>query len=191
MTATPVIAVYDANVLYPAALRDFLIRLARQGLVSARWSSVIHEEWIRNLLINRPDLTREQLERTRRLMDAAVPGAVVEGFERHMADITLPDPDDRHVLAAAIEAEAEAIVTFNTRDFPRRAVARYGIEVRRPDAFVLDLLGRHPEEVYAVARRHRSELRKPPRTVEQYLDHLSQSGLKRSAEYLREAGVDL
>ncbi|HEY0016011.1 MAG TPA: PIN domain-containing protein [Longimicrobium sp.] len=104
MTATPVIAVYDANVLYPAALRDFLIRLARQGLVSARWSSVIHEEWIRNLLINRPDLTREQLERTRRLMDAAVPGAVVEGFERHMTDITLPDPDDRHVLAAAIEA---------------------------------------------------------------------------------------
>ncbi|HEY0016010.1 MAG TPA: hypothetical protein VGC13_06810 [Longimicrobium sp.] len=82
-------------------------------------------------------------------------------------------------------------MTFNTRDFPRRAVARYGIEVRRPDAFVLDLLGRHPEEVYAVARRHRSELRKPPKTVEQYLDHLSQSGLKRSAEYLREAGVDL
>lgn len=188
---TPIIALYDANVLYPASLRDFLIRLARSGLVSARWSDPIHEEWIRNLLINRPDITREQLERTRRLMDAAVPGAVVEGFDRHMAHLTLPDPDDRHVLAAAIEAEAEVIVTFNTRDFPRQVVAAHGLAVHRPDAFVLDLLGRSPEGVYAVARAHRSELRKPPKTVEQYLEQLSRSGLKRTAEYLRKADVDL
>jgi predicted nucleic acid-binding protein len=190
-TAAPIIAVYDANVLYPASLRDFLIRLARSGLVGARWSDRIHEEWIRNLLINRPDLTREQLERTRRLMDAAVPGAVVEGFERHIADLALPDPDDRHVLAAAIEAQAEVIVTFNTKDFPRAVVARHGIEVRRPDAFVLALLAHDPEAVYAVARAHRSELRKPPKTVDQYLELLSRAGLKRTAESLGQAGVEL
>lgn len=189
--AAPIIAVYDANVLYPASLRDFLIRLARSGLVGARWSDQIHDEWIRNLLINRPDLTPEQLERTRRLMDAAVPGALVEGFEKHIAGITLPDPDDRHVLAAAIEAKAEVIVTFNIADFPRRAVAQYGIEVRRPDAFVLHLAGRHPQDLYAVARAHRAALRKPPMTVEQYLDQLGRAGLKRTAEYLRQAEVDL
>lgn len=192
MTPAPAtVAVYDANVLYPAALRDFLIRLARSGLVAARWSDRIHEEWIRNLLINRADLTPEQLERTRRLMDSAVPGALVEGFERHIADIVLPDADDRHVVAAAIEARAEVIVTFNVRDFPRRAVEPYGIAIRRPDAFVLELLARDPEEVHAVARAHRSALRKPPMTQDEYLDHLSRAGLKRSAEQLRQAGVGL
>jgi predicted nucleic acid-binding protein len=163
----PVIAVLDANVLYPAALRDFLIRLARSGLVGARWSDRIHDEWIRNLLAHRPDLTSEQLGRTRRLMDAAVPGAVVEGFERHIDDLVLPDADDRHVLAAAIEAKARVIVTFNEKDFPRRVVAEHGIEVRAPDAFVLDLLARDPEAVYAVARAHRSALRNPPLTVDE------------------------
>lgn len=190
-TAAPLIAVYDANVLYPASLRDFLIRLARSGLVGARWSGRIHDEWIRNLLLDRPDLTAGQLERTRQLMDAAVPGAVVEGFERHIGEIALPDPDDRHVLAAAIEARAHAIVTFNTKDFPRRAVARYGIAVRRPDDFVLELLARDPEAVYAVARGHRSALRKPPVTVDEYLDQLGKAGLKRTTEYLRQAGVEL
>jgi predicted nucleic acid-binding protein len=189
--STPVIAVYDANVLYPAPLRDFLIRLARSGLVGARWSDRIHDEWIRNLLANRPDLVPEQLERTRRLMDAAVPGAVVEGFERHIDDLVLPDPDDRHVLAAAIEANAQIIVTFNEKDFPRRAVAQHGVEVRGPDAFVLDLLARDPEAVYAVARAHRSALRKPPMTADEYLDQLSRIGLKKTVENLRQAGVAL
>jgi predicted nucleic acid-binding protein len=187
----PIIAVYDANVLYPAALRDFLIRLARSGLVGARWSNRIHDEWIRNLLVDRPDLTPDQLERTRRLMDAAVPGAVVEGFERHIPNIVLPDPDDRHVVAAAIEAEAAVIVTFNSKDFPRRVIAQYGIEVSAPDAFVLELLARDPEAVYAVARAHRSQLRKPPMTAAEYLTQLSRAGLKKAAESLEQAGVDL
>lgn len=189
--SAPIIAVYDANVLYPASLRDFLIRIARSGLVGARWSDRIHDEWIRNLLVNRPDLTPEQLARTRRLMDAAVPGAVVEGFERHVADLDLPDPDDRHVLAAAIEAKAHMIVTFNTKDFPPRVVARHGIETRDPDAFVLELLAHDPETLYAVVRAHRSALRKPPMRVDEYLDQLDRSGLKKTVEHLRQAGVAL
>jgi hypothetical protein len=88
-TSAPIIAVYDANVLYPALLRDFLIRLARSGLVGARWSDQIHDEWIRNLLLNRADLTPEQLNRTRRLMDAAVPGAVVEDYEQHIPTLEI------------------------------------------------------------------------------------------------------
>ena len=78
MTARPIV-VYDANVLYPAQLRDLLMRLAVAGLVRAHWSDQIHEEWMENVLANRPDLRREQLERTRALMERALPSARVEG----------------------------------------------------------------------------------------------------------------
>jgi predicted nucleic acid-binding protein len=188
----PLIALYDANVLYPAPIRDLLIRLARGGVVSARWSDEIHDEWIRSLLRNRPDLDPRKLQRTRELMDAAVPGALVQGYERHLDRLHLPDPDDRHVLAAAIAAEADVIVTFNAKDFPRRVVSAHGIDVRRPDEFVLELLaGDEIEAVYTAVRAHRSELQNPPYTTEQYLDSLARAGLRRSAEHLRRSGIDL
>ena len=74
-------AVYDANVLYPAPLRDILMRLALTDMFSARWTDDIHDEWIRNVLESRPDLTREQLERTRGLMNANVRDCVGEGYQ--------------------------------------------------------------------------------------------------------------
>jgi hypothetical protein len=88
-------------VLYPAPLRDFLIRLGLSGRFRARWSAQIHDEWKRNLLLNRDDLTAEQLNRTSALMDRAIPDALVTGHEELIAGLTLPDVDDRHVLAAA------------------------------------------------------------------------------------------
>lgn len=102
MRHSPFTAVYDACVLYPAPLRDFLMWLGLSGRFRARWSQAIHEEWKRNLLINRPDLTRVQVDRTSDLMDRAIPDGLVEGYEALVAGLTLPDPDDRHVLAAAI-----------------------------------------------------------------------------------------
>lgn len=185
MIAAPVVALYDANVLYSAPLRDLLIRVAREGLVSARWTERIHDEWIRNLVRNRPDLDPKKLQRTRELMDAAVPGALVEGYEHRIEQLRLPDPDDRHVLAAAIESRADLIVTFNAKDFPRRILSAYGIDATRPDAFVLELLTRDPEGVYAAARAHRAALQHPPFDVEQYLTTLARAGLRRSAEQLR------
>src|ERR1051326_3804740 len=100
-----VIVVYDSCVLYPAPLRDLLIRLAQTGLYRARWTDTIHEEWIKNLLEARPDLPRAQLERTRQLMNAAVRDCLITDYEERIDSLTLPDPDDRHVLAAAIEAQ--------------------------------------------------------------------------------------
>lgn len=189
--SSPIIALYDANVLYPASLRDLLIRLARTGIVGARWTARVQDEWINNLLQNRPDLTAAQLHRTRELMETAVPGAVVEEYERHIPELGLPDQDDRHVLAAAIEAGAEVIVTFNTRDFPADVVAEFGIQVMDPDSFVLGLLATYPEPVFAAARAQRASLRKPPRNVEEYLTDLSIGGLKRVAEAFRQAAADL
>lgn len=111
-------AVYDACVLYPAPLRDFLMWLGLSGRFRARWSAEIHDEWKRNLLANRPDLNASQLGRTSDLMDNAIPGALVTGHEDLIAGLQLPDPDDRHVLAAAIRCNASVIVTFNEKDFP-------------------------------------------------------------------------
>lgn len=94
--------VYDACVLYPAPLRDLLMRLALTDRFRARWSNTIHDEWIRNLLKQRPEISPATLEKTRQLMNANVRDSLVEGFEHLIPAIQLPDPDDRHVVAAAI-----------------------------------------------------------------------------------------
>jgi hypothetical protein len=98
-------AILDACVLYSASLRDFLLRLAEKGLFHPRWSEEIRNEWIRNLLQNRPDLKREKLERTCRNMDTSFPKSLVCGYEFITPTLTLPDPKDRHVLATAIPAQ--------------------------------------------------------------------------------------
>jgi predicted nucleic acid-binding protein len=114
----PVTAVYDANVLYPAPVRDLFIRLPQAGLVRARWTETIHEEWIRSVPKDNPHLSAERLARTRTPMNEAVRDCLVTGYEDLVASLSLPDPDDRHVLAAAIRAGADVIATCNLADFP-------------------------------------------------------------------------
>lgn len=157
----PVTAVYDANVLYPAPLRDLFIRLAQAGLVRARWTEAIHEEWVRNVLADNPSLSAERLTRTRTLMNEAVRDCLVTGYEDLVESLTLPDPDDRHVLAAAIRANAEVIVTFNLKDFPATALASYNIEAQHPDEFLVSLFDAAPGPVCGAVKRQR--LRNPPR----------------------------
>lgn len=109
------VAVLDTCVLYPAPLRDLLLRLALTDLFRARWTDRIHDEWIRSLLSQRPDLSRERLQRTRGLMDRTVPDWLVTGFEELIEFLDLPDPGDRHILAAAIRSQAGVIVTYTSR----------------------------------------------------------------------------
>ncbi|MDD4890373.1 MAG: PIN domain-containing protein [Phycisphaerae bacterium] len=177
--------VYDACVLYPAPLRDFLMHLALADMFRARWTDRIHEEWIRNLLKNRTDLSREQIERTRDSMNAHALDCLVTGYEPLIAGLTLPDPDDRHVLAAAIRAGADLIVTFNTGDFPAERLDAFGIEAQHPDDFIMHLLDLAPELVCAAAKRQRESLRNPPKTVEEYLDALARQQLLQTVAQLR------
>ena len=100
----PVTAVYDANILYPAPLRDLFIRLAQAGLVAARWTDAIHGEWVRNVLKDNPQLSPERLSRTRSLMNEAVRDCLVTGYEDLIESLSLPDPDDRHGCRAAPRA---------------------------------------------------------------------------------------
>jgi predicted nucleic acid-binding protein len=183
----PPVVVYDACVLYPAPLRDLLMHLAWARLVRARWTEAIHDEWIRNLLADRPDLSRAQLERTRALMERAVPEASVTGYERRIPTLSLPDPDDRHVLAAALEAGAAAIVTFNLVDFPRATLEPHGVEAVHPDAFVAGLFDAGPEGVIAAVRTQRVQLRNPPVRIEELLETLHRQGLVETVARLRAA----
>ncbi|MBU9616719.1 PIN domain-containing protein [Burkholderia multivorans] len=184
MTHSPFTAIYDACVLYPAPLRDFLMRLALSGCFRARWSAHITDEWKRNLLDNRPDLTAEQLDRTSSLMDRAIPDAVVIGYESLIAGLVLPDADDRHVLAAAIRCNASVIVTFNRKDFPEEALLPYGIEAQHPDEFVDNLFDLEPAVVVAAARRQREALKQPPLTADRYLEILRRQGMVQTCQSL-------
>ncbi|MBI1902310.1 MAG: PIN domain-containing protein [Planctomycetia bacterium] len=178
--------VYDACVLYPAPLRDLLMHLAITDLVHAKWTAHIHDEWMRSVLKERPDLTRKQLERTRDLMDAHVRDCLVTGYEDLIPALSLPDPDDRHVLAAAIRAGADVIVTFNLTDFPSEALAKYGIEALHPDVFVRQLLDVAPKLVCLAAKRQRASLKNPPRSVEEFLATLERLEMTQTVARLRD-----
>ncbi|MFC4374140.1 PIN domain-containing protein [Nocardia halotolerans] len=126
---------YDANVLYGNTLRDMMIRLARTGLVQAKWTDVILDEMTSNLAAKRPDIGPAKLYRLRELMIVAVPDCLVSGFEPLIEGLKLPDLDDRHVLAAAVKVGAQVIVTANLRDFPADTLADWNMEAKSPDEF--------------------------------------------------------
>jgi hypothetical protein len=177
--------VYDACVLYPAPLRDLLMHLALSDLYRARWSDMIHDEWMRSVLASRPDLSREQLDRTRQLMNAHVRDCLVQGFEFLIPSIELPDPADRHVVAAAIHSGASLIVTFNLKDFPPDVLGRYRLAAQHPDDFIVDLMELHPAGVLEAAARHRRSLKNPPKTAEEYLEILAAQGLTQTVALMR------
>jgi predicted nucleic acid-binding protein len=161
------------------------MHLALTDLFRAKWTNQIHEEWIRNVLKQRPDLTRAQLERTRKYMDAHSLDCLIEGHETLISKLSLPDPNDRHVLAAAIHASASTIVTYNLKDFPKRSLSQYGIEVEHPDNFVSGLFEAEPERVCHAIQRLRRGLKNPPVSVDKYLITLEQQKLLRTVHKLR------
>jgi hypothetical protein len=181
----PLVAVYDACVLYPNVLRDFLVRLAihgrGQGILRAKWTGRIHREWMRALLRQRPEL-RAALRRTRQLMDQHVRGCRVRGYERWERRLTLPDADDRHVLAAALACVADVIVTFNTADFPAETLRPFGVVAVEPDTFAYQLL--ESGIVTSAAVDHRASLRRPPLSASEYLDALIRNRLAATAAAL-------
>jgi hypothetical protein len=182
----PLVAVYDACVLYSSFLRDFLVRLAihgrGHGWLRVKWTGRIHGEWMRAVLRQRPDVKPAALLRTRRLMDQHVLGCRVQGYQRWERRLTLPDANDRHVLAAALACVADVIVTFNTRDFPPHILSPFGVVAVDPDAFVDGLEG--TGILGAVAAEHRASLTRPPMSAAQYLDALRRNGLPRTAAFL-------
>jgi len=176
--------IFDACVLYPAPLRDSLMRLACRDLFKAYWTDAIHEEWI-NALVRENKYQRAVLEKVRDLMDKHVPDAKVEGYECLIETLTLPDPNDRHVLAAAIKCKADAIVTFNQKDFPTDYLQKFQIEVIHPDDFIYYQIDMAPAICCTAFRDQRTALKNPPMAVDEFLTCLQKQQLPQTVSVLK------
>lgn len=178
-------AIFDACVLYSQPLRNLLMRLALTDLFRARWTHTIHNEWTRNLAANRPDLDRAKIHRVRELMDSHVRDALVENFEHLIPAIDLPDPNDTHVVAAAVHCSAELIVTFNLKDFPAGTLSTFNVTAQHPDDFIADLFDLNPAKVLGAMAEHRKSLKSPPKSVDEYLGTLARVGLTQTVSIVR------
>jgi predicted nucleic acid-binding protein len=180
------IVVYDANALYPNTLRDLLIRIAQLPyLVQAKWTEKILDEVAEALRKNFPDISDEKTDRLRDLMNAAVRDCLVHDYEPLIGSLDLPDPDDRHVLAAAIKVNAQEIVTWNVRHFPRERLAPWNIRAKSPEDFVLDQIGIDRQAVWACVQQIVDSRTRRPVTTEDVLNELAQDGLVGSVASLR------
>ena len=171
------IALLDANVLYSSFIRDICVVLVRADAFHGRWTDEIHQEWMRALRRNDPRATPERLERIRARINGASPDGLITGYESLVPNLNLPDPDDRHVLAAAIAGRCDTIVTKNLKDFPDEYLARYRIEAQTPDTFLTNQMRRDAVLFCATIRKVRIFLRNPPYSVERYLSDLRGEGL--------------
>lgn len=178
-------ALLDANVLYPAPLRDLLLQLAVMDMYRAKWTADIHREWIDNLLENEPHRSRFALERTRDLMDRSTRDCLVTGYQHLLDSLTLPDANDRHVLAAAIIGRCDVIVTKNLKDFPAETLASFGIEAQHPDEFLSNHLNLAPGMFCSGVQKARHRLKNPPYSVDEYLENLLLQGLVSTVAVLK------
>jgi predicted nucleic acid-binding protein len=180
-------AVLDACVIYPAGLRDLLLCLGEEGAYRARWTEQIQQEWISSLLRNRPDLTRERLQVTIDSMNEAIEDGLIENYAYLIDSLALPDPKDRHVLAAAIVGHAEAIITYNLKDFPADVLAAHRVEVLHPDDFLIAQYDLTPIAFLNVVKSIRARLVKPPLTGEELIAHYEGLGLLQICKALKDA----
>ncbi len=174
------VVVLDANVLFPFRTRDILLRFHHAGLLQARWTERILDEWTRSLLARKPHL-EGSIRSQRRAMDEHFDDALVSGYEPLVEALDLPDADDRHVLAAAIRCGAGYIVTNNLADFPEEVLTRFDIGAMSADAFLSQTVELYASEALAVLRALRAHYRNPPFTPSGFVLDLTAKGLPRLA----------
>ena len=181
-------ALLDACVLHPMAMADALMSLASAGLYAAKWSRTIESEWIASIEQRRPELTGKLTYRRDQMREAVPDWEVQERAWRSLADgLKLPDPDDVHVLAAALAGHADCIVTTNLRDFPMDVVGPLGIEITHPDQFIVAQWDLDQLVAVAAFKRMRARWKKPEATPEDFATALERTGLPATAQRLREA----
>jgi len=177
-------AILDANVLYPNTLRNLLLSLASDGLYHVKWTTEITQEWSRNLVADRPDIA-SKIDRLVELVNLSVQDCLVEGYEYIIPTIELPDLNDRHVVAAAVVGHADAIVTFNLKDFPAEIIDKFGVDVQHPDDFLMNQLQLRQFDALEVMRKVRGRYRNPQLSAKEFIELVSRNGLPQTAQYLQ------
>ncbi len=178
------VVILDANVLYPFRVRDVLLRFAEAGLFRARWSEKITDEWTSHLRNAKPHL-EESVRSQLAAMERVFPEAVVTGYEPLMADLTLPDSNDVHVLTAAIKAGAQHIVTENLKDFPDDILSEFDMEAVSADNFIASTFELYPAEGVAALRAMRRAYNNPSMTKAEFIMDLMRVGLGRTAALVK------
>ncbi|MGP5228364.1 PIN domain-containing protein [Arthrobacter rhombi] len=174
----------DTCVLLPISVADLFLRLAEAKRFRVLWSEGILEELERNLLAKiglRPEAAARRLH----VMREFFPDAIVENHEE-LIETMRCDEKDRHVLAAAVRANAEVIVTFNLKDFPLASTAPYDIEAVSPDEFLLDQLDLFPAVVLRCVTEQAAAYQDPRIDVDELLAQLAKCGLEKFAGQIGE-----
>ncbi|TQL01514.1 PIN domain-containing protein [Cellulomonas sp. SLBN-39] len=170
-------AVLDANVLVPVALADVLLGAAEAGLYRPLWSARILDEVRAAVVRVRPHLDPSRVDARLHAMNSAFDDALVHGWEALVDGIVLGgDPDDRHVVAAAIRGGAEAVVTANLSDFPPAPMAELGLHALSADEFLLDLVDLDESAMVHVVWSRAAAKTRPPTTPTQVLRALHRAG---------------
>ena len=178
----------DANVFFGARLRSLVLFMAQSKMFRARWTEKVHEEWMRNVAEKR-QIDISKLEKIRGCMDRAVLNCLVTGYESLVENFQLPDPDDRHILAAAVKTRADMILTFNARDFPERVVEPLGIEICDPDEFLLDLFGISEELFIEYVKADFEHYKAPAIAFANYVEDLRKAGVPKTAKLIEELRI--
>ena len=178
-------AVLDACVLFSRLQRDVLLSLAHADLYTARWTQEIEREWASSLVEKYPDAA-EKIPLLVEHMREAIPDCLIVDYAPLIASIQLPDESDRHVLAAAIRGNADAIVSLNTKDFPAAVLATFDIEIQTPDQFVLNQIMLNPHKALTPIKKIRQRWERPSMLAADMVDLFEKRQLPQTAAHLRD-----
>jgi predicted nucleic acid-binding protein len=184
-------AFIDANVFYGARLRSLVLFVAQSKLYRARWTERVNDEWIDAVVkkAKRPSITKEALQSTRDDMNKAILDCLVENYQHIEVGLQLPDPKDKHILAAAIHCHASTIITFNLTDFPNDYLSQFNIHATHPDQFLVDAYHISQDDFIEAVRRDFSHYKYPPLTFSEYIEALKNAGVPKLAGILAELEV--
>lgn len=174
--------VLDTNVIYPIVIRDLLFWFAHYDLYTPKWSAHIFDEW--RSVMHRKGVTDEIAEKRIQKAYLAFPDALVCNYESLISELSLPDEDDCHVLAAAIKADASLIVTNNTKDFPKDVLSKYGLKAKTADDFLTDIIDLNTKTALEAFKQMVMNKRNPDLDEYEVLDFLRKNELKDTANYL-------
>jgi predicted nucleic acid-binding protein len=178
-------AVLDACVLFSRLQRDVLLSLAHADLYTARWTTEIEREWTSSAIKRYPDVS-ENIPKILAQMRDAIPDCLIVDYEDFIPCIKLPDENDRHVLAAAIRGNADAIVSLNTKDFPARVLNQFDIEIQTPDQFVLNQIMLNPPKALTAIKKMRIRWDRPSMSSHDMIDLFEKRQLSQTAAHLRD-----
>lgn len=133
----------DANVIYSITLADVLLTLADHDLFLPLWTPNVLQEAQEAASRTLPDAAQQAFRKRLIMMDQAFPESSIHVEESEWSQFDLPDPDDRHVLAAAAQGQADALATRNIKDFPQKLLDSFSIQVITPDDLLCVLLRRN------------------------------------------------